>query len=203
MPARANAAPKKAPTTSGTNRRRKASIVVLVLLVLLAAGLGRFVGGIGKSEQPVDRPVATGPLTIEAHSFDPFGSNKTEHESEAALAIDNNASTAWSTETYVDRKMGKQGVGLTLRMPSSNTLSRLEVQSRSTGWSAAVYVANGTPNDLPGWGEPVDTQSGLGNSAAFDLHQKAGDSVLLWITDLGNGRQFAAAEVRVIPQAAG
>ena len=46
-----------------------------------------------------------------------------------------------------------------------------------------------------GWGNPVDQRSGINGDAIFDLHGTSGQTVLLWITDLGDGPPRVRAEI--------
>lgn len=168
----------------------------MVVLLIAAASLGRYIAGLGETG-PRPPAAAPAPVSTEARSFDPFGDGA-EHESDASRAVDGDLATAWTTETYASRTIDiKPGVGLALQIGSSEALSSMGVEGRSTGWSAEIYVANDMHATFDGWGEPVDVQSGLGTSAKFDLHGKTGDSILLWITDLGTDRRFTASEVRI------
>ncbi len=195
------AKPPPPPTTSGAKKRRKVTVIVVLVMVLAAAGIGKIAGSIGDQKSNTKAPTkqAAPVASLTAGSFDPFG-DKSEHAADAQKAVDGNISTAWSTETYADRKMGKKGVGIIVKTGTSETLRNLEVDSRSQGWSATIYVGSDSPQSFEAWGDPVDVQSGLGSAATFDLHKKSGDSVLLWITDLGDTKQFSATEIRVIPQ---
>ena len=50
-----------------------------------------------------------------------------------------------------------------------------------------VYVADGDPDRLAGWGRPVASANDIQGGTTLDLHGTRGSSILLWITDLGDG----------------
>jgi hypothetical protein len=65
-----------------------------------------------------------------------------------------------------------------------------------------VFVADGAPGDLGGWGEPAAQVTAAGGSAAFELDGRPAGNVLVWFTDLGAGAggrfQMQVQEVRVL-----
>jgi hypothetical protein len=69
------------------------------------------------------------------------------------------------------------------------------VISTTHDWSASVYVADSPGATLADWGDPVDQRSGIAGNATFDLRGRQGRSVLLWITDLGDGPPRVRAEL--------
>jgi eukaryotic-like serine/threonine-protein kinase len=184
--------------TKGEAQRVKAVAIFLTLLFLLAVVVGLSWRGLSTENTSEDESLPAEPIaSVQADAFDPFGNNQTEHNEDAPLAVDGDPTTAWSTETYQQQDMGKPGVGLILELGESNTLDSMSVESSSQGWSASIYVSSGRPTTFEDWGEPVDVQSGLGSQASFDLHQAEGDSVMLWITDVGNAGSFSATEVQI------
>jgi eukaryotic-like serine/threonine-protein kinase len=126
-----------------------------------------------------------------AHSFDPDGGGSGENDRLAAAAIDGQATTGWRTETYESRAFGnlKKGVGLVLDLGSPTTINRVAISSPTKGWAVSAYVADGDPATLAGWGQPVTGAQDIQGSTTLDLGGAKGSSVLLWITDLGNGPQ--------------
>jgi eukaryotic-like serine/threonine-protein kinase len=132
-----------------------------------------------------------------AEAYDPFGSGPPgENDDEVAAAIDGDATTAWPTEFYSDRTLGtKDGVGLVVSLDGAADLDRLAVTSPSEDWAMSVHVAENRPADFAGWGDPVATASGIApGTTEVDLAGARGNTILIWITDLGPG---PAGELRV------
>lgn len=189
--------PRKSRAFHGSRQSRTA-LVVMVILVVLAIAFGKFFGSLGTGDgNPQTIPTNPPVSGLQATSFDPSGDGS-EHENEARNAVDGNASTAWTTETYNDRRFGtKPGVGLRISLPGEAQLVSMQVASPTKGWTAQIYVSTGSPSSLQDWGSAIETQSGLPGDATFDLHNVKGDSVLLWITDVGDSNRFSASEISV------
>ncbi len=122
---------------------------------------------------------------------------------EVALAIDGNAATFWSTESYQDRDVGglKPGVGLAVDLGSPKLVDRVEVDTPDHDWSAQVYTSDSVPDTIAGWGTPLFLGAGLGTNAQLALQPPTrARNVLLWITDLPPERPYRlrVAEVRVV-----
>ena len=62
-----------------------------------------------------------------------------------------------------------------------------------------MLVADTAMPNRQAWGQPVATQSGIGEgSTTFDLNGRTGGAMLLWITDLGQGNSSVGiAELRL------
>lgn len=136
---------------------------------------------------PLSAPITALPI-VEAIPFDPFGSGAPgENDDQAAAVIDGNPDTAWPTEYYSDRHLGvKPGVGFRLRIAEPTVLDHLSISSDSTDWAASIYISNGVPASFEDWGFPITLQEGIEpGESIFDLMDNQGDSVLIWITDLG------------------
>ena len=134
-----------------------------------------------------------------AHSFDPLGDGD-ENEDGASLAVDGRADTAWSTSRYNTRDFGnlKEGVGLYILVSDNRPLRRLDVQSPTDDWAAAVYVADRPGAELADWGAPVDRETAIdGRTVTFDLGGRRGGAVLVWITDPGVDNKTEIAEISV------
>ena len=207
-------------------RQERSWIVPTALIVIIAATVG-LVGAllsrteVGKdlfeavrpgddaAEAPVDDTVVAdppgGPVVPGAPvAFDPLGNDGGENDQELGALIDGDPATAWSTDRYNSRSLGnlKPGVGFVLPLQTATAVQRVEVDTATTGWAASVYVADGPPRDLGGWGEPVAQVTGAGPSATFDLGGRTAGNILVWFTDLGNGSggrfQVQVREVRVL-----
>ncbi|HYX43859.1 MAG TPA: protein kinase [Acidimicrobiales bacterium] len=138
---------------------------------------------------------------LSAAAFDPPPGSGEEHDQELGFLVDGDPATTWSTEQYGNRQFGglKTGVGFVLNLNGPHALRQLEVTSESRGWSASVYVADGTKASAPPgeWGEAAATRTGIDGSATFDLGGKRGSVVLVWITDLGEGNAVSVGDVRL------
>jgi hypothetical protein len=171
------------------------SLVVVVALVLVALLVATTDLGqqLFEPDPPTTQAQEAGDAAVTvtgARSFDPEGSGGTaENDRLAPAAVDGQASTSWRTETYQSRSFGnlKSGVGLVIDLDSSSTLEGLAVASPTRGWAVTVYVGDGSATDLAGWGAPVARADGIPGGTTLDLAGAGGSSVLLWITDLGDG----------------
>jgi hypothetical protein len=175
-------------------------LVPAALIVVVAATLGVVGVLLGRTEvsrelfdsESESRSSVGGdgpPVAIaEVASFDPQGSGG-EHDSELPFLVDDDPTSAWTTEEYNSRDLGglKDGVGVVLTLNEAVELAALEVRSPTQDWAASVYVAEQAADDLAGWGQPVAEEGGIDGDATFDLGGAAGGAVLLWITDLGDG----------------
>lgn len=160
-------------------QRRTPSIIVVILL-LSAVIVGAFLlseGGSSGSRQTTN-PTATspanggpaaqlgtpvGPVSItDVHSFDPGDPNGgRENDDTAALAIDGNPSTHWTTSCYNNRYFnGRPGIGLIVSLSATATGS-LSVSVDSAPFQFRVYTSNaGTaPSSMSGWGSAVQSKS--------------------------------------------
>ncbi|MDQ3757222.1 MAG: hypothetical protein M3394_05180, partial [Actinomycetota bacterium] len=123
-----------------------------------------------------------------------------ENEDTVSMAVDGRADTAWGTSRYNTRDFGnlKDGVGIYVQVPAGQALRRLDVQSPTQGWAAAVYVAERPGTELADWGAPVDRKAALdAGTVSFDLDGRRGAAVLLWITDPGEANKAEVAEISV------
>jgi hypothetical protein len=169
-----------------------AVVLALVLVALLVAttdlGERLFEQGPPSTEAPevtTQAATATG-----ARSFDPEGTGgQGENDRLAAAVLDGQPSTSWRTETYTSRSFGnlKSGVGLVVDLDSPTSLETLTIASPTTGWAATVHVGDGSATTLAAWGPPVAQADAIAGQATLDLGGTDGRSVLVWITDLGDG----------------
>jgi tRNA A-37 threonylcarbamoyl transferase component Bud32 len=182
------------------------TIVVIVALALGLAGVllgrsgaGNLFGALGGKDEET-------PLTIEsAAAFDPGGDGH-ENDGDAPLAIDGDPATSWNTEGYNDRDITKlkEGVGLVLTLDQARKLEKLELDSPTNAWKAAIYVADAPAADLSGWGSPVATAEGIpAGTSTIDLDGAEGRAVLVWILDRGDAPGREGAELREVRVLAG
>ena len=173
---------------------------LLVIVVLVDSGVNPPSGTATTSA-----PTQTGLVPIsKVTPFDPEGSGAPgENDAQAGRTFDGNPATAWSTEQYQQRDFGtKSGLGLIVRLDRQVDLTRLDVDSPSIGWSADVHVLDG--GDLP-TGAPTGTPTarieGANGNASVDLGGHAGDTVLIWFTELGRSQgafRVQVSELRVV-----
>ena len=133
-----------------------------------------------------------------AHGFNPLGDPVTERPN-ASLAIDNDRSTAWHTQIYVNANLGKAGTGIYIDAKPRTTAALLQVVSDTPGWKATIYARN----DLPPyrWPDPAWTQiSPTTTVTAQDNIQLAAATTryryfLVWISDLGGNDSVSVNEL--------
>ncbi len=160
---------------------------------------------LGETESASDEDTTTEPPLAQielAASFDPLGDG-TEHNDKVALLSDGNPATFWRTERYATNNFGnlKTGVGAWVTLNESLDISSLEIDSPNNNWSVAIFAADGTtpPQTLDAWGEPLATVNEISaGTAVIDLDGSAADSVLIWITDLGDGATPIRMEISEI-----
>ncbi len=98
---------------------------------------------------------------VSVRTFDPDGDN-VERDELAALVIDNDTSTAWTTVCYQSQFLGgKNGVGLVADLGSART-GTLSVALGSAPFQLKVFAtADGEPpTSYAGWGQEVDASNG-------------------------------------------
>jgi serine/threonine-protein kinase len=174
-----------------------AAAAVAAVLLLTTRGDGG--NGGKKAVAPVAAPPR--PVTLlAAKDFDPPPGGGEEHAPEARNAIDHDPATAWSTETYSGGNLGKPGVGLYVTAESPVAARRLEVISKTPGFSARIYAAPTPSPTLAGWGQPIGTLRGVAKETVT-LRAPAGKafrSYLIWITKLPAAGQVQLNEVRLL-----
>ncbi len=200
----AAAVPGRMSTRRPPRRRTRAWPWALLGIFLLAVGAA---AGYAIVEQ-LNTTTGTGsgskgatvaPQVTGAADFDPEGGDG-EHPEQVGFAIDGNASTSWSTESYgsADFGGGKDGVGLRLELADTAEVSTVDVDANGSGWNAQIYVADSPADSLAGWGQPVASGEDLGPSARFALDPPtSGRAVLVWLTRLPQSGKLQIAEVRV------
>ncbi len=190
-------APGAAPRAPAEPPRRRASwllpLVVLVVvggsLALAAALVARTEAGDDLIDQVDQVGLGAAPVVVQqARPFDPLG-DEDENGSMAVLAIDADPATVWRTETYQSRTFGnlKAGVGLVVDLDREADLDTIVLRSPTAGWTAQLYVGDGSETTLDAWGEPVAELTADAGATSVDLDGARGQAVLVWIVDLGDG----------------
>jgi tRNA A-37 threonylcarbamoyl transferase component Bud32 len=138
-----------------------------------------------------------------AHDYNPDalpGSAKTQNPQLVGDAIDGNRATAWQTEIYYDRVLGKQGVGLYVRVPAVAARTAI-IDTTTPGYSVSIYGSRATPNldafvSGPGGWTKVGSSADVHSTQRIplDTHGVRYRYYLLWITSLGGREQVRVGE---------
>lgn len=192
------------PPTRSNRSLVVVSLVVVTALVLVALLISSTsVGRRLFAPEPTTTSTAP-PATIAlagARSFDPEGSgDPTENESTARAAIDGDSLTSWRTEDYATRSFGnlKSGVGLIIDLRSVQRIRNVTISSPTIGWSVELRVpaaigrgpsTTSTPGvgSLARWSAPVAAARNIDGDVTLSLGSVETESLLIWITDLGEG----------------
>lgn len=123
--------------------------------------------------------------------FDPGGDDGTEHPERLVLINDDDATRGWQTQIYTTRDFGrlKEGVGLIVELSNITPVTEIVVRSPTRGWGFEIFVS-GSPPVAAIWGEPIFTTQDFDSDITVSVPEVPARSILLWITDLGNGPQF-------------
>jgi tRNA A-37 threonylcarbamoyl transferase component Bud32 len=174
--------------------RRRAPIYVLLALVAVAAiAAGILELGGSKGKKAAAPPKATGsPVRLSGvGAYDPFGNNKSEHDSEAPNATDGNAAPFWETEHY-NGGLGKPGVGVVLSAGRAVALKQLSVTTDTPGFTAEIQVGSSAAGPFT-----VDSKSEtINGTAVFPLKGRTGQYYEVWITDLGSNSSVHVNEIK-------
>lgn len=180
-----------------TERRRWVAPAVIASVVGLAVLLA--IGLLGGAPDQVTSPTtavapsdAQTPVALSApKAVDPDGTGG-ENDGAVERSLDNDATTAWSTEFYGSRTfegLNKSGVGIAWSTNTGESVDRLEIDTHATGWSAQVYVLptlDGFDSATLTSETPVGTvTSAKSGTVSMSFSRPASGIILLWITDLG------------------
>jgi eukaryotic-like serine/threonine-protein kinase len=183
---------------AGRGRWSWAAVALLVLVgggALLATKLISDGLGGGGANEGKGGPVAISSAT----DYDPQGDGE-EVGSKVELAVDGNPTgTAWETEhydseTFAGTKTGPDpGVGVYVTTDSPATPSKMIVRTPTPGWDAEVFAAaDGPPEELSEWGEPVGEAVDASSSEEIDLNvRQPSRYFLLWINKASEARDQA------------
>jgi len=134
------------------------AVIMLFIALVIAAGTAWFIasgdapgGGGGNTGGNIRTPAANEIPLVSATDYDPEGDE--EHPEETGFAIDDDAVTAWTTETYeLDSLSGKSGVGLYVGAEAPVEADSIELITSTPGWSLEVYGTNDPiPENVSGW----------------------------------------------------
>jgi predicted Ser/Thr protein kinase len=124
--------------------------------------------------------------------YDPFGTGG-EHDQDAKLATDGDATTFWETEHYGNSSFGglKSGVGLLLDAGPARKLKQITVTSDTPGFTAEIK-AGPSPSGIS---SVVSGSQTVGRTTSFTLHGAAEQYYVVWITSLPPGDSAHVNEV--------
>jgi eukaryotic-like serine/threonine-protein kinase len=171
------------------------AIVATIVLLILAAGQTER----GTSAPRDTRPPAPGEELVRlsqsaAGDYDPLGGDG-EHPQEAKLLVDGDPGTFWSTETYSGPLQAqKAGVGAYVDARPGVAAKRIEIRSRTPGWSGAIYGARRSlPADMPseGWVKLSDVSDAGRRERVALPGRESMRYYLVWITSLPEGAERA------------
>ena len=154
----------------------------------------------GVSDQAVD-PDATA-LTpnigsssfIAADAYDPEGDDGQENNDQAALVLDGDRGSGWSTSCYASMSLGeKTGVGVVVSL-AAPTAGRLWVDIASAPWTMQVFTTQDAviPPSIMGWGTAVATDSATEPDSVTIPLTAAARHVLVLMQEGGEDGQCAA-----------
>jgi tRNA A-37 threonylcarbamoyl transferase component Bud32 len=178
--------------------------LLVAMLALAAMGMGakalvdrteRGTGAGNIKETPGNRIVSV--RRTSATAYDPLGDGR-EHDDEAALAVDREPDTVWSTETYRDGRLAnsrgpKDGVGLYVDARPGVVAVSLTIQTPTPGWRVEIYAADSVPEEVAdgttlaeaGW-EPLAQGTVRRAEQPFELDTEGTHYryYLVWVTEL-------------------
>jgi len=196
-------------------RIRKPALIALAALLVVAALVAGIVllgdraergtgtGGERRGRAPDGAALSQISLKSNAASdYDPEGDGS-EHPEQTQFATDNNESTYWTTESYENATLGKDGVGLAIDVSPGAVLRRMVVSTSTPGFAADVYVTDRAdlPAEItdPAWSR-VGSAADVGAREQIDLDTAGRRSrhALLWITRLPPGGQVEIREIALL-----
>src|SRR5215208_8262702 len=112
------------------------AVLVVIVALLLKEGVDRTQKGTGSGT--VKAPAGETVVSVgraSAHDYDPLGDDE-EHHGQAALVVDRDPGTVWTTEGYSSGLEGsnKAGVGIYLDAKPGVEAVRMVIQTRQPGW---------------------------------------------------------------------
>ncbi len=151
-----------------------------------AGASGDASAGSGSPILEIDKPL----------DFDPLGDQE-EHSEDLSAAVDGNAATYWTTESY-EAGLGKAGVGLLFDLGRSRAVEAAVITSDTPGMTVELRAADQAPSDssaMTAVGEPAGAEE-ITRLAAGGRRARYW---LVWITELPDGLSSAhIAEVRFL-----
>jgi predicted Ser/Thr protein kinase len=166
-------------------------LAAALAIAAIVVGLLTF-GGDDKPPVPVGAPVEISGIT----AYDPFGTGG-EHDDQAGKATDHDFNTYWATEDYHSPLQDiKPGVGLVLDVRTALQLSRITVQTDTSGFTAEVRATN----TLGGTPTKVSDSKVVEGTTSFDIQRESSPKryYVIWITKLPPDGVAHVNEVRAL-----
>ena len=206
--------PRPAPPATASprvrNRRKKWPRVVGFFVVAAIALLGWTLLSAIDGDDPAPDTGNPAPsdgdgtgTIVAATAFDPEGTGAPgEHNERAVFAIDGDEATSWTTERYRGRDLGsKSGVGLVLTLDEVRDLHTVTIHTDAQDWAVEIRVTTGvsanTATAIDDFGDAQGRASGLGDVADVTVSAR-GDTVVVWLTDLGAGTLPISLAIREV-----
>jgi serine/threonine-protein kinase len=150
-------------------------------------------------------PTEEVPATIASVStFDPDGRGEPgENDEDAGLAVDGDLETAWTTESYDSRSFfgSKNGVGLVVDLSALAAIESLRIDASTNGWSGEVHLLGVDDEPNPD-AEPAATLVEVRDPVELSFEGEEAQSILIWITDLGESDDRHRVEIAEVSVAA-
>lgn len=179
---------------------------VALTLAVAAVAVVVFASRRGPSHQTggaVAQPIALCASCANAYNPYSISGGTAQNNNLAHLAVDGKLTTAWPTQQYYDRTLGKPGVGIYVYTATPVVARTLRLATGTTGFVAEIYATDRTPDPSS---FPASGWTGLTRAVAVKRFQSfALDSrgrrfryYLVWITRLPPGREHAEVnEIRL------
>ncbi|HEY8705369.1 MAG TPA: protein kinase [Gaiellaceae bacterium] len=179
-------------------RGKRAGWPLYVLLALVgAAAVVAGVLGLGGSKNGTHGGgvVAASVVSVQGiGSYDPQGSDHTEHSDAAPRATDHHPSSYWYTDIYNTQSFGglKSGVGLVLDAGRPIALKSLAVTTDTPGFTAKIQAGTSASGPFSD-DSPVQT---VNSTTTFALRGTTVRYYLVWLTSLPPSRTAHVNEVQ-------
>ena len=186
-----------APRQARSRRRLWPLLVVLAALALIAAALaiallGDDDGEDGAGGAPGGGGGGAAQLTLTGiAAYDPPPGDGREHPEAVANATDGDPQTYWTTEIYESFAETKEGVGLVVDAGGRGPAQSVTVDSSTPGFTAEIHAGA----DPDGPFEAVGDSQEVSESATFELDETSARYLVVWITDIPQGRAVRITEV--------
>jgi len=182
------APPRRKARSARTPRAGRAAVPLwpfLVAALTLAALIGGvlFLGGDDNGGGPLAGAEGEGAVQLAGvGAYDPDGGDG-EHDEDAPLATDGDASTYWPTSSYRAslEAIGKSGVGLVLDAGEQTQLSQLAVSTDTPGFTAEIRAGDSPQGPFE---QVVGASQTVGPSTVWDLEDADARYYVVWITAL-------------------
>ncbi|HEY1833295.1 MAG TPA: protein kinase [Solirubrobacteraceae bacterium] len=190
--------------------RQPAGLLALAALLIASGVVLLLVGHTHRGTGPAPVTGSAGLVQVQlgqaaAHDYNPFGTGP-ENRDTVENVVDGDPNTTWSTETYYDgtlRKNGGVGLGIYLDAKPGVIGKAIEVQTPTPGFQVQVYASNHIDLRLPygdstalgqrGWQGPIGASTYVHSGERIRLQSgtRRYRYYLLWMTTLPPDKQSA------------